>query len=442
MILPFIALILLALSLAWSIFFKAGVWPADWDVTLLGVGVISTAYWLLTRRVHRAPPLAPWLKWPIILLPFYLAFQLIPLPLGIVRVLWPARADLVGSLGPVLPGMHSSPLSLNPPESVLYLFTFMCYIATFLLTRELAWRFSHRPWTPIVPLILIAAFEAAIGMFQVFSTWPSGEAKGTYVNRDHFAGLLEMILPVTVLYGLAILRRKKTRFDSPAVPAIAACMVWAVSALLLIAIIYSLSRMGFLDALCVLFVIAVLTVGPRVPSRKWRWYSVAAIGGAILLMLVFFPPGQLVARFADISSAGQISADTRLNFWKETFPLIREFHWFGTGLGGFESPFLKYQATANGYRVQFAHNDYLQYLAELGIIGFALLSVILIGIVTEIFRGILKLGEEDRRLLVIACGGAFLAIGLHSFVDFNLYIPGNAMTLAWIGGIASLNGLD
>jgi O-antigen ligase len=200
--------------------------------------------------------------------------------------------------------------------------------------------------------------------------------------------------------------------------------------------------MGFLDALCILFVIAVLTVGPRVPARKWRWYSFAAIGVAILLMLVFFPPGQLIARFADISSAGQISADTRLNFWKETFPLIKEFRWFGTGLGGFESPFLKYQATANGYRVQFAHNDYLQYLAELGFIGFALLSVILIGIVVEIFRGILKLGEEDRRLLVIACGSAFLAIALHSFVDFNLYIPANATTLAWIGGIASLNGLD
>jgi O-antigen ligase len=254
--------------------------------------------------------------------------------------------------------------------------------------------------------------------------------------------MLEMILPIAVLYGLAILRRQRTRFSSPALPALAACCMWAISALLLLAIIYSLSRMGFLDALCVLFVVGVLSIGPRVPSRKWRWYSFGAIGTAILLMLVFFPPGQLIARFADISSAGQISADTRLNFWKETLPLIKEFPWFGTGAGGFESPFLKYQASANGYRVEFAHNDYLQYFAELGIIGFTLLAAIVIGVVVEIFRGILKLGEEDRRLLVIACGASFLAIGIHSLVDFNLYIPGNAMTLAWIGGIASLNGLD
>jgi O-antigen ligase len=379
------------------------------------------------------------MRWPIFIFPCYLALQLIPLPIGVLETLSPARARLVEALAPLLPGIAWVPLSVNPPAAVLAFFTILGYVATFLLVRELAWRWSARPWTPVLPLIAIGALQAAIGMFQVFLRWPSGEASGTYTNRDHFAGLLEMVLPIAALYGLAILRRGKARFDSPALPAIAACGMWTVAALLLLAIIYSLSRMGFLVALCVLFLIAVLSIGPRLPSRAWRWSSLGLIGAVILLVLIFFPPDRLIERFAAISSTGKISADTRLSLWKETLPVISEFHWFGTGLGGFESAFLKYQATGNNFRVEFAHNDYLQYIAELGFAGFAILAAIVVGIGAQILKGILNVGDEDRRLLVIACAGALVAILLHSFVDFNTYIPANAMTLAWISAVGSVN---
>jgi O-antigen ligase len=292
---------------------------------------------------------------------------------------------------------------------------------------------------PVLPLVVLGALEAAIGMFQVFAGWPSGEASGTYTNRDHFAGFLEMVFPIAALYGLAILRRRKARFDSPALPALAACGIWTLAALLLLAIIYSLSRMGFLAALCVLFIIAVLGISPRLPSRVWRWSSLGLIGAVLLLVLIFFPPDRLIERFAAISSTGRVSADTRLALWKETLPVISEFRWFGTGLGGFESAFLKYQATGNNFRVEFAHNDYLQYIAELGFAGFAILAAIVVGIGAQILRGILKVADEDRRLLIVACAGALVAILLHSLVDFNTHIPANAMTLAWISAAGSVN---
>jgi O-antigen ligase len=436
---PAIALALLSLALSWPVFLKGGVWPEDWDVALCAVGCISTGYWLFTRPTHRAPPLSRWLRWPISFFLCYLAFQLIPLPLRVLETLSPARALLVSALAPILPGIAWAPLSVNPPAATLALFTIAAYIATFLLVRELAWRWASRPWTPVIPLIVIAALQAAIGMFQVFLSWPSGEAIGTYTNRDHFAGLLEMVLPIAALYGLAILRRRQARFDSPALPAVAACGVWSLAALLLLAIIYSLSRMGFLVALCVLFLIVALSIGPRLPSRAWRWSSLGLIGVAILLVLIFFPPDRLIERFAAISSTERASADTRPALWKETLPVISEFRVFGTGLGGFESAFLKYQATDNVFRVEFAHNDYLEYIAELGFAGFAILAVIVVGIVVQTIRGILNVGDEDRRLLVIACAGALVAMLLHSLVDFNTHIPANAMTLAWISAVGSLN---
>jgi O-antigen ligase len=132
----------------------------------------------------------------------------------------------------------------------------------------------------------------------------------------------------------------------------------------------------------------------------------------------------------------------RTLFWKETLPLISEFRLFGCGLGGFGPAFTKYQVAAANFSVDFAHNDYLQYVAELGFVGFAILAAVLIGILVQIFRGIIALGNEDRRLIAIACAAAFVAILLHSLVDFNMYVPADAMTLAWIGGIGSANSLD
>jgi O-antigen ligase len=111
-------------------------------------------------------------------------------------------------------------------------------------------------------------------------------------------------------------------------------------------------------------------------------------------------------------------------------------------LGGYESNFLKFQAIAYASRVRFAHNDYLQALAELGLVGFAILLAGIYGVSAQIFKGIARLVEPDRRLLVIACGASVVAILLHSLVDFNLHIPANAMTLAWIAGVGSINGLD
>jgi hypothetical protein len=54
----------------------------------------------------------------------------------------------------LLPGLNTAPLSVNPPAALLSLFTMLGYIVTFLLVREVSWRFSARPWTPVVPLIL------------------------------------------------------------------------------------------------------------------------------------------------------------------------------------------------------------------------------------------------------------------------------------------------
>jgi O-antigen ligase len=441
MLAPLTTLIALALSLAWALFLRAGVHPSDWVSTVLFVGCTCFVYWFFVRKRHLAPPTVGWVGWVIWALPCYCAFQLLPLPLGLLRILSPARAQLVDALTPVLPAAHA-PIAANPPMAVLWGFTIVCYVATFFLVRELGWRFVDRPWITVVPLVVLGFVEAAFGMAQVSAGWPNAEGTGTYTNRDHFSGMLEMILPLAIMFGWAILRRNRDSFEQSIWPAIQVCVVWAAAALMLVAIVYSMSRMGFFVALCSLFVTGALSFGPRLPSRNFRTVSLTMLAFGSLALFIFLPPDQLVARFAEMSASGKITADTRLYFWKETFSLIDEFRWFGCGLGGFESTFLKYQGIVNGYRVEMSHNDYLQYLAELGLIGYGILVAAIVGVLIPVIKGIIHGEDENRRLLLVGCAGSFVAIGLHSFVDFNLYIPANAMILAWIAGVASINGLD
>ena len=441
MLAPLTTLIALALSLAWALFLRAGVHPSDWVSTVLFVGCTCFVYWFFVRKRHLAPPTVGWVGWVIWALPCYCAFQLLPLPLGLLRILSPARAQLVDALTPVLPAAHA-PIAVNPPMAVLWGFTIVCYVATFFLVSELGWRFVDRPWITVVPLVVLGFVEAAFGMAQVSAGWPNAEGTGTYTNRDHFSGMLEMILPLAIMFGWAILRRNRDSFEQSIWPAIQVCVVWAAAALMLVAIVYSMSRMGFFVALCSLFVTGALSFGPRLPSRNFRTVSLTMLAFGSLALFIFLPPDQLVARFAEMSASGKITADTRLYFWKETFSLIDEYRWFGCGLGGFESTFLKYQGIVNGYRVEMSHNDYLQYLAELGLIGYGILVAAIDGVLIPVIKGIIHGEDENRRLLLVGCAGSFVAIGLHSFVDFNLYIPANAMILAWIAGVASINGLD
>jgi O-antigen ligase len=410
--------------------------------TVLFAGCISLVYWMFVRRRLVAPPQPFWVCCVIWALPCYCALQLLPLPLSLLRFLSPARAELLGALAPVLPGITKAPLSVNPPLALLWSLSLLCYIAVFFLVRELSWRFTERPWMAVLPLIALAAVEAALGMIQISAGWPNAEGTGTYTNRDHFSGMLEMILPLSVMYGWSILRRRRENPEQSIWPAINVCVVWALSALLLVAIVYSLSRMGFFVALCSLFMVAALSFGPRLPSQNFRMVSLTLLAVGTLAMFVFLPPDQLIERFAEMSASGKILADTRLYFWKETLSLIGEFRWFGCGLGGFESTFLKYQAIASAFRVEMAHNDYLQYMAELGLVGFSILSAAIAGILIPVAKGIIQVTDENRRLLLVACAGSFMAIAIHSLVDFNLYIPANGMILAWIAGVASVNGLD
>ena len=117
--------------------------------------------------------------------------------------------------------------------------------------------------------------------------------------------------------------------------------------------------------------------------------------------------------------------------------MIRAYPVFGCGLGGYESAFPKYKVSGPLVSDDHAHNDYLQFLAEMGVMGAAILFVLGATTVRAAFRGVFSASDPSVWSLALACTGSLSAILLHSTADFNLYIPANAMVVSWIAAMAS-----
>jgi O-antigen ligase len=306
------------------------------------------------------------------------------------------------------------------------LFRYIAYIAVFLTIRELAWRFEGRTWVIMLPPVIMAAAEAAAGVAQAHA----GFARGTYVNRNHFAGFLELSLPFAIAYSVMILGRRGSR-PLPLRQALIACLAIATAALIVVGIVDSLSRMGFLASLAALMTLAMFSI------RGSRRPLVALVTAAVIATAIWLPPDALIRRLTNLSAPGEISTVTRLNIWADTFRLIESYPVFGCGAGAYESAMHRYQTAAPLNTVDYAHNDYLQLLAELGIPGVVILGAGLFALVKKNIRDARRLSNSDARYLSIAALAAIVGILVHSAADFNLYIPANAFAVAWIAGIAA-----
>lgn len=401
----------------------------DWNVSLVIIGIGAVLYWALTGRSNAAPPMHPVLNWLVLLIPAYVALQLVPLPVFLVRILSPERGRILDSLQTVVPLPFFAPLTVNPATTFAYLFRIIGYLLVFLLVRELTAR-SRQPWV-VLPLIGIAALEAASAYAQNFD----GEmVLGTYWNRNHFAGLIEMLLPLTIAYAVVLLKRRSRYGTLSGGRALAAGAFLILGALMLLAVVYSGSKMGFLASAGGLFFMAMVAFMSTATGPK-KWVGAGTLLVACLVVFVLITPDRLVTSLGN--SAADQNAEGRLPIWKDTLRLLAAYPVFGSGLGTYDSAFPQYQTASLDVDFNYAHNDYLQLATECGALGFLMLAGFVLILAARAVRFGYERANRYTRYLAWGCTGAIVAIGLHSLTDYNTYIPANALTLAWILGIVA-----
>lgn len=441
-----LAYCLMTVCFAAAVLLKGGVYPHQWEWSALGIS-LAAAVFVLSRSEHE-PSLGN--SWGLILLPalfVWMVLQLVPLPPALLRLLSPLRWDAVAAAREATLQAKDSwaALSLAPGATLARLLDVIPAMAAFVAAREMGWQWRDRMWIAVAPVIGVASIESLLGLLQFrflrMAAGAPGPVTGTYVNRNHFSGLLEMAFPLAVMAALAAWRKGAWRRQgSPVSPALATGALAGAAACLLMGIILSQSRAGFISTLMAvgfMMLMFGLSPGPTA-SRRIRRFRWGVLIAAPLLILVFLTTPQLILRFAD----ADVSKDGRMEIWQNTLPLVSAYKWTGTGLGAYERGLYRYKTVAPAKTIDFAHNDYLQILAELGIVGAALAGALGLWIFLQPLRTVMRGRGSPNWPLAVGLLAALLTLGVHSLADFNLYIPANALAFAWLSGVAASFGLQ
>jgi O-antigen ligase len=427
---------MMAVSLAAAVLLKGGVVASQWQWIALGLSLAACLS--LWRRTERVVPRPSWGIGVLALLLGWMLLQLVPLPPALVAVLSPYRWNAVQSAREATgQDLHAwVALSVAPPATVERLLYVVPAMAAFVLSRDVAWWWAGRTWIAVAPVIVVAWLESLLGLtqFALMRTagGPAVSVAGTYVNRDHFAGLLELAFPLAVMGAVSVWRKGTIRQSQSAATALRTSAMLAVAACLLMGVFLSLSRMGVVATLAAVALTGLVALGSR--RGRWLWLVPVVIP---LCLLVGLSNRELVLRFADLTATQEISKDTRMQIWSDTLGVIRAYPWTGCGLGAYEHGLYRFKTVAPTNTVDFAHNDYLQILAELGLPGMLLVAVLGGWILKRTLTLVVSTRGGADWELALGLLGALLTFGLHSLADFNLFIPANALALAWLSGVAT-----
>ena len=410
------------------------------QVIILGLGVV----FLLSGKDSqlagiRIPVFTPLLLVSLVLL------QICPLPISMASMLGRARDEL--------PSGSYFTITMARYQTVSHLLLLVTCLTAFFLTLWIC-RDRNAKKRLVFALVALGVFEALYGLIQYLTGWQQifayvkkyylEEATGTYINRNHFAGFLEMILPLAMVLALrcthvlfkntsgggSTFRKIASRTELVSVA------FWLFLAILIsVALVLSRSRMGILSALVSLVAILALagtsTAGPRARAAVGAVFFLCVLG-----LIVWIGSDPVMSRFETLGQEYTLSGQSRVSIWRDTLRLIRQHPFVGTGLGSFFVVYTSVQTAFLNLFVEHAHCDYLEVATELGLPGAILVFGSIFWVLAQTARRYRKLQERFDKAVSLACIGSITAILVHSLADFNLYISANALVFTIILAMA------
>ncbi len=322
------------------------------------------------------------------------------------------------------------------------------FLAATLLMVEGKERIKRIIWV----IILAAAFQAIYGAIMVLThlEWgffiekPSyiGKATGTFISRNQFSGYMEMCLAIGIGFLLAQGKqssgnwRQKLRQGVETLLS-AKIIMRLLLAIMVIALVLSRSRMGntaFFASLLITGALALLLMKNK--SRS----TVILLGSLLIIDIAIVGTFFGVDKVAQRLQASSSEHESRDEVSRDTFNMWQQYPITGIGAGTYEHVYPSHKSpdVVSARLYDHAHNDYLQFLTEYGIVAFLFMAIAVLYCLFWAIQAMrLRRNNLHKGLGFSACMG-IIALLIHSAVDFNLQIPANAFMFVFLLALACI----
>jgi O-antigen ligase len=459
---------ILVLIVCWTLFafphyYRATVLPLACGIVLLAVfrppaiELFEGSFWSRRRLA------AQFLDFALILSLAAIACQLVPLSLGLRSRIAPAAMAYdramrlhenvenvtnlatvtnVAPLAAATAAPTRRPLSIAPGETLLALIVVAAIVLLFWCSRAMFERGGVR--ATIRAVAWIGLFVSPLAIVQHIIPLPFVDGVwgltarglrpfGPFVNRNDFAGWLIMAIPLTAGYAVARMQSRhrageavdaETLFDSKS--------IWLAMAVCLMAagLLGSLSRSGLAGAFAGLVFFALIS-RRRVTARR-AGLAIAGIGVALAIASAFADMGALSTRFMEGSVSEGLSG--RVSIWRQTWPIVRDFWPFGAGVGAYRAVMVPYQTMSKFFAISHADNEFLQILAEGGLL---LALPVAMALLAGGFLAAKRLREDRTPIFWVRAGAAagIVALATQNMIEMTLRVPANAVLFAILAAI-------
>jgi O-antigen ligase len=248
---------------------------------------------------------------------------------------------------------------------------------------------------------------------------------GPYVNHNHYAGLMEMLIPFAIVLSMPAMLRQGWR------------LMAIFAAIIMIASLYLARSRGGIAGFVVELALLAFYLGPKLRLKQrglWLLGTVLVLATALVLWL---GADLMLARV--LSTRGDVELDLvtgRLRILHDSWPMFLQKPLLGWGLGCFPISFPPFKTFYTDKFVNQAHNEYLQVLIETGLVGFGIMLWALVALFRRA-RALWRREFDRYSALRVAALAGLAALLVHNLVDFNLHIPANAALFFTLCGIVT-----
>ena len=424
-----------------------------WSLGLMETGAAAGLFLYLLHAVKNEEPVfrTPGIFF-IVLFLGYILIQVIPLPFYVVKLISPHAFDIQQNAGLAAGKDFWMTLSVHPRATLAEFFRYSACAAFYVLTVQLLVQkkiFRKAVFT-ITVFAALLAFSSILQYYLAneYALWfrkapDTAYVMGPFINRNHYAGFMEMMLPISLALFLffrpktnnvSFIRRVLEIFTQEK----ANIYILIGTGVILIAtsIFVSLSRGGMISAALSMIVFIFFLARRRITRKETSIVSLVLV---VLVLSVSWIGGEhVVERFSELKKR-RIEGNyalRRLDYWQDSIKIVQDFSVAGAGFGTLKDMYPSYQSIPETHYVTHAHNDYIELAAEGGAIAFILVA----GFVATILRLSYQAFQTRRDAwaihIYIGAVTGIAAILFHSFSDFNLHIGANGLWFFFLLGIA------